>query len=81
MAGKGEEARERAKDEAKVAVLELLEPFRDLVCLNKVCIPCSDKIEISFVLHLPLHFFFPRRAVSQAMDCDKLIAAFFFGGR
>ncbi|KAH8966451.1 hypothetical protein BDL97_03G025700 [Sphagnum fallax] len=36
IAGKGEEARERAKDEAKLAVLELLEPFRDLVCSNKM---------------------------------------------
>ncbi|CAK9220779.1 unnamed protein product [Sphagnum jensenii] len=36
IAGKGEEARERAKDEAKLAVLELLEPFRDLVCSNKI---------------------------------------------
>ncbi|CAM6028388.1 unnamed protein product [Sphagnum balticum] len=36
IAGKGEEARERAKDEAKVAVLQLMEPFRDLVCLNKM---------------------------------------------
>jgi len=81
MAGKGEEARERAKDEAKLAVLELLEPFRDLVCSNKVCLPCSDKIEISFLLRVPSHFFFARRASSQAMDCDKLIAAFCFGGR
>jgi hypothetical protein len=81
MAGKGEEAREMAKDEAKVAVLQLLEPFRDLVCLNKVCLSCSDKIEISLLLHFPSHLFFARRAVSQAMDCDKLIAAFCFGGR
>ncbi len=80
MAGKGEEARERAKDEAKVAVLQLLEPFRDLVCSNKVCLPCSDKIKISLLLQVPSHFF-ARGAVSQAMDCGKLIAAFCSGGR
>lgn len=44
MAGKGEEARERAKDEAKVAVLELLEPFRDLVCINKVCLLARTRL-------------------------------------
>jgi hypothetical protein len=81
MAGKGEEARERAKDEAKVAVLELLEPFRDLVCSSKVGLPYSDMIEISFLLHVPSHFFFASRAVSQAMDCGKQIAAFYFNGR
>jgi hypothetical protein len=44
MAGKGEEARERAKDEAKIAVLELLEPFRDLVCINKVCLLARKRL-------------------------------------